>query len=125
MTNLRELAESDLADTLEDHNGWGLPVVLKGPDGETQEVNGQILYNTTGFDPQSGAEVLVHKPVATVRISSLDPVPQPGEAWAMGIPITPDADADKVWYIIRVPHEDGNSIGFMRLYGTKIKQSEE
>lgn len=130
MTNLRELAESDLADTLEDPNQWGLPVVLIGPDGEiqgTEEVPlyGQVLYNRIEENPATGGEIIVKKPVAVLRISSLDPVPAPGENWAFRIPITPDLEADLVTWFAERPEEDGASIGFIRLYGKKIKQEEE
>jgi len=122
MTNLRELAEMDLADTLEDPKNWGLPVVLKDPDGVEQNVNGQILYDTIVENPATGGEMIVHKPVVTVRRSSLSRVPVPGEKWSVQIPITPDPEADKVTYLLGRPSEDGGSLGFIRLYLIKAEQ---
>jgi hypothetical protein len=121
--NLRALVESDLADTLE--GGWGLPVVLFDPDGDkydksandpTKDLVGQVLYDTLTVDPEDGAEVVVHKPVVTLRLSSLERVPLDGEKWAVQIPITPDPAADKVTFYLERPSEEGGSIGFIRLY---------
>ena len=50
MVNLRELAESDLAISLE--GDFGLPVELIDPDGvKYDSVNGQILYDQVRADP--------------------------------------------------------------------------
>lgn len=119
--NLRELAEADLAFTLE--GDFGLPVLLIGPDGATQSVSAQIVYDTIVEDPSSGAQQIVHKPVVTVRRSSLTTVPSPGEVWSVRLPLTPDEDAAKATYLIERASEDGGSIGFVRLYCMKAEQS--
>jgi hypothetical protein len=126
VVNLRELCESDLAITLEDEAfGFGLPVVLISPDGEEDTVSGQILYDTVVQDPDTGAIEKVHKPVVTVRISSLARVPLPTERgrWAVKIPITPSRTAPKTTFILEDASEDGGSIGFIRLYLVRPKQS--
>jgi len=127
--NLREQAESDLFDTLEDQEtGFGLPVVLIAPDGTKQDksandptldLSGQILYDTLVVDPQSGLEMVIHKPVISLRRSSLDQIPVAGEGWGVMIPETPDRTATKVLHTIERAPEDGKSIGFIRLYLTR------
>ncbi len=126
--NLREQAEEDLGDTLEDPDGPGLPVILISPDGveQTKSINypdndlsGQILYDTTVFDPESGMNVIVSIPVVTLRRSSLARVPVAGEDWFVKIPETPDASAPKVSHVLERAPQGGKSIGFIRLYLTR------
>ena len=120
MVNIRELAESELGYTLE--GDFGLPIVLTDPDGDTNEYSGQIIYNTLVED-DIGSQVVINKPVVTLRISSLVRVPQEGENWMVKIPDTPSTTADKSTYFIERPSEDGRSIGFIRLYLAKPDQS--
>lgn len=121
--NLRELVESDLLDTLE--GDWGLPVELVAPDGvkytksandPTLDLVGQILYNTIVQNPDTGAEMIVKKPVVTLRLSSLTRVPLAGEKWWVRIPLTPSYTAQKEGFFLEQPSQDGASIGFIRLY---------
>jgi len=121
--NLRVQAEADLAATLEDPDGYGLPIVLVSPDGVTQEVNGQIMYDTKLIDPETGLDMIIHQPVVTVRRSSLLRVPVAGEKWMVRIPETPDPDATKTLHAVERAPEEGKSIGFMRLYLTKAVQA--
>lgn len=123
--NLREQVESDLADTLENPDHWGLPVELIDPDGNIQtksvndpdqDLSGQILYDTTVVNPETGLEMIVAKPVVTLRRSSLSRIPAAGEKWMIRIPETPDPTAAKVLHRIEQAPEDGKSIGFIRLY---------
>jgi hypothetical protein len=126
MSNLRALAEADLAETLEDSDaGFGLPVELIDPDGVVySDLVGQVLYDSTQTT-ESGVPVVVHKPVVTLRRSSLTRVPLPAERgrWVCKIPLTPDPDAETVTYIVDEPLESGGSIGFVRLYLTRAEQS--
>lgn len=126
--NLRVQAEADLAVTLEDPDGYGLPVILIAPDGTrydksandpTQDLSGQILYDTTVTEPETGLDIIVHKPVVTLRRSSLARVPVPGETWAVRIPETPDPTATKTLHTVERATEEGKAIGFVRLYLTK------
>jgi len=121
--NLREQAEADLAATLEDPGDWGLPVILISPDGEIQELYGQIVYDTRRFDPEIGMDVVVHQPVVTLRRSSLIRVPAAGEKWAVRIPELPSSTAAKITHAIERAPEGGKSIGFIRLYLTKAIQA--
>ena len=61
--NLRELAESDLAETLEGE--FGLPVILTDPAGVRQTVEGQILYDTVILDPDEETLTLVGRDFRT------------------------------------------------------------
>jgi len=124
--NLRELAEADLAETLEDDSdGFGLPVELIDPDGTVYTgLVGQVLYDSVQ-STEGGVPVVVPKPVVTLRRSSLERVPLPAERgrWVCKIPLTPDPDADLVTYIVDEPLESGGSIGIVRLYLTRAEQS--
>lgn len=129
MTNLRELAEADLAITLEDSvNGFGLPGILIDPQTGVKahtadEIFGQIIYDTSGVDSETGAPIIVHRAVFVVRRSSLLRVPQPGELWVVHMPTIPSRTAPKETFVCDNPREDGGSIGFIRLYCTRTKQA--
>lgn len=124
MINLRQQTEKDLGFSLE--GAWSLPVVLIDPDGVEQtksknnplnDLSGQILYDHRIVDSDTGMEHTVNTPVVTLRISSLDRVPQDGEKWGMKFPLVPDPSAPKTTFIlIGRPPEGGPSIGFIRLY---------
>lgn len=124
--NLRELAESHLAQTLENPDHFGLPIVLIAPDGtEYDAVYGQVLYDTHQFDDGLGIDVVVPNPVVTVRKSSLTRIPLASEKnqWAVRIPSTPSLTASTETYLMGRVSEDGDSIGFLRLYLSKTVQS--
>jgi hypothetical protein len=124
VVNLREQVEADLAFSLESETDWGLPVILTDPDGvEYSTYYGQILYDTLAVDPATGAQVIVHKPVVTLRVSSLTRVPADGENWKVSIPTSPDRTATKETFLLERPSEDGRSIGFIRLYLIRPRQS--
>jgi len=132
--NLRVLAESDLYRTLEHSDDWGLPVELIAPDGveytksandPTEDLKGQVLYDTTIVDPESGLDMIVHKPVVTLRRSSLARIPVAGENWMIRIPEIPDPTATKTLHRIERAPEEGKAIGFIRLYLTRAVQDEE
>lgn len=124
MLNLRQQTEKDLGFSLE--GAWSLPVVLIDPEGVEQtkskndplnDLSGQILYDHRVVDSDTGMEHLVNTPVVTLRISSLDRVPQDGEIWGMKFPLVPDPSAAKTTFILTGrPTEGGASIGFIRLY---------
>lgn len=126
MANLRETIEAGLAMTLEDPSGFGLPVILVAPDGaEYGPYYGQILYSTKRIDPMTGIETVVKDPIVTLRRSSLARIPLASEKnqWVIRIPVTPSVSADKVSFGLGRPVEDGGSIGFIRLYLTKLAQA--
>lgn len=122
--NLRELAESDLAVTLE--GDFGLPVELIDPDGTKYTgIEGQILYDQLTADPETGEPITVNNPIVSVRRSSLVRVPQPGENWVVKIPITPSRTAALEDFMLSPvkPPGGGGSIGFIKLYLQRIIQS--
>jgi len=123
--NLREDIEAGLALTLEDPDGYGLPVILIDPDGvEYDDIEGQIVYESISTD-EAGNEVIDHRPVVTVRRSSLVRVPLATDAplWACRIPITPSRTATKGTFLIEQPAEDGGSIGYISFRLTRAEQS--
>jgi hypothetical protein len=119
--SLRHRIERDLAVTLEGE--FGLPVVLISPNGIEQELVGQVLYDTMRIDPDTGATIVINQPVVTLRRSSLIRIPISGERWAVKIPATPLEGAALETYFLEQPTEDGRSMGFIRLYLTKVVQS--
>ena len=131
MGDLREKHESKLAITLEGR--YGLPVELTDPDGVTQLyskndptalLQGQVLYDTSEENPETGETVVLPNPIVTLRRSSLDRIPLDGEAWLVRIPNEPRADAPKESYVVAdLPPENGRSLGIIRLYLTKPTQS--
>jgi len=134
MINLREQIELDLAESIEGE--WKMPVELTSPDGVQQILNkndptellgGQVLYFTSRENPVTGETMIVNNPVITLRISSLDRVPQPGEKWYIKIPISPVSGAPKVRFLFSADRttESGTDIGFIRIYPQKIEAEDE
>ena len=135
MTNIRELAESDLAKTLEDSSsGFGLPVELTPPNGEpqifkknstTELLTGQILYETVLIDPQTGEQKIITNPNVTLRITSLVVVPKAGENWFIRIPIDPSLTAPKFSFVLSGDRDPDTmrSIGYITLYLQKAEQT--
>ena len=138
MGNLRERAEQDLGITLESPTQWGLPVELTGPDGkeyktsanspdpqDPQPLYGQVFLNTVRVNPETGEPLVVGSPAVTLRISSLERVPEPGERWLARFPTKPSLTADLQNYVLsadRAPDRN-SSIGFIVLLPTKAMQS--
>lgn len=129
--NLREKAEADLQVSLE--GAWGLPVVLIDPAGnriDTSEntgdpLTGQVLFDTVRVNPDTGDNMVIGNPVVTLRRSSLSRIPAPGERWLVKIPASSSTTAALDDFIIdssRAP-EGGKSIGFIRLYLRRAKQT--
>jgi hypothetical protein len=131
--DLRAIIEADTYETLE--GDFGLPVELLNPtDGirqtnsvnnPTEELMGQIFYETMNMRPETGLDIVVHKPWVSLRRSSLERVPsaEDYDDWIVRIPIRPSRTATKVSHRIHRPPEGGESIGFIRLYLEKIEQS--
>jgi len=131
MTNLRELAESDLAQTLEGE--FELPVILISPDGAIQDKSannpendlaGQVMYETKSFNPDTGEEITVNVPVVTLRRSSLDRIPIPGEKWMVKMPKDPSLEAPLEDFIIDTSNSlrGGRSIGYIKFYLRRAEQ---
>jgi hypothetical protein len=122
--NLREQAEADLAVTLEDTALFGMLVELIAPDGEVIAASGQVLYDSMETN-DLGLTTIVHKPVVTLRRSSLSRIPLSTDRprWACRIPESPLAGAAERTYLVETPNEGGGSIGMIRLYLTRAEQS--
>jgi len=130
MENLRAQIEKDLATSLEGE--WKIDVELTSPDGIKQtmsknnpsaKLGGQVLYFSRGENPTTGEAIIVNLPVVTLRVTSLDRVPAPGETWYIKMPIAPQVGAVKRSFICsadRAP-EHGTDIGFIRLYCQRIE----
>jgi hypothetical protein len=130
--NLRAQAEADLATTLEDVDGFGMPVILIAPDGTvidkkagtTVALTGQIVYDSTETS-EIGIPTIVHKPVVTLRRSSLSRIPLPTDRprWACRVPVSPLVGAPLATFLVENPTEGGGTLGFVRLYLTRAEQS--
>lgn len=80
MTNLRQLAESDLAITLTDSvDGFGWPVTVTDPDGNTADLIGQTGDIAELIDPDTGQAVSGRLAHVALRIRDL-------EAAGLGLP---------------------------------------
>ena len=136
MQNLRERAEQDLGTTLEGQ--FGLPSELTGPDGIEYKTSAnspdplnplplmaQVLYTTVRVSPETGEEMVTASPVIVLRRSSLSRVPQDGENWFIKFPKDPSLTAEMANYALTPDRatEGGRSLGFIRLYPTKVVQS--
>lgn len=131
MGDLREIVENDLSITLEGR--FGLPVELTSPDGVTQTnsandeeslLMAQVLFDTTYEDPETGGVTILEDPVVTLRRTSLDRIPVDGEFWHVLAPTEPREDAPRESYVLSdLPIQGGASLGIVRLYLTKPKQS--
>lgn len=132
-TSLRECHELDLEETLE--KDWSLPVQLISPDGEVQTTSandpeldlvGDVLFCRTEVDVESGLlqqDIIVRKPVVTLRKTSLTRIPEPGERWIAKIPLTPSRSAAlETFLAVRAP-TGGDSIGFITLHCDDIEQT--
>ena len=70
--NLRELAEADLAKTLEDGAiGFGYPIILTSPDKVSKTLTGYSNDISFSIDPDTGLAVSSRVASVALRISSL------------------------------------------------------
>ena len=132
MGGLRAAIESDLYETLE--GDFGLPIELISPSGvrqtksannPTEDLSGQIVFNTMVHDPVTGLDVVMRKPVVSLRISSLTTVPDENnlERWVCRAPESNLANASMVTYRLSRAPEDGKTIGVIRFYLERIVQA--
>jgi len=69
--SLRELAESDLAITLEDPAGFGWAITLINPAGTAASLRGQSTDISQIIDPDTGQVVSGRLAAVTIRVASL------------------------------------------------------
>lgn len=98
MSGLREIAESDLALTLEDPEGFGFEIQITEPGGVFKEAYGQSGDIQFLIDPETGLGVSGRFAHITVRQSSLT-------ALGKGAPV-------KGW-LIKFDDINGNSYNFI------------
>ena len=131
MENLRATQEKDLADCIESE--FGSDIILTSPDGTiydknandlTKNLRAKVRFFTEQFDPETGGSIIVHKPVVSIRISSLTVVPADGENWYIQMPVSPEVGAtvDKFLFTPDRAIEDGVDMGFIKIYPTKPEQ---
>lgn len=130
MITAREMVESDLSLTLEgdfastDDLGNGL-VTLIDPDGAIYSgLKGRVDYDYIRTQP-TGEVVVVHKPVITLRRSSLPRVPKSGETWFVKMPIAPHAGAPIGNFILddtQAP-EGSETLGFVKFFPQQAVQA--
>jgi len=100
MSDLRSAAEAALAYTLE--GPFGVGITFTNPDTTaTQTVRGQVTRVDTMVDPQTGARVYAPHTAVTVRIASLDGIPD--EGWPIE---TTDITGATVSGVCRSPEYD-------------------
>ena len=91
--NLRELAEADLAITLEDGvSGFGWPVTVTDPSGAALAMTAQSNDVAQVIDPDTGQAVSGRSASATLRISSLT-------AGGLGLPVGVADTTTKPWLV--------------------------
>lgn len=71
MANLRELAERDLALTLEDAGGFAWPITITSPTGQSATLRGRSSDIAQVIDPDTGRAVSGRAASVTVRVSTL------------------------------------------------------
>ena len=124
-TSLREFHNNVvLPTTLE--GDWSLPVEIISPGGIKQKnLTGQVLFNRVEVEMETSnleQPQIVSKPVVTLRISSLNRVPQPKERWIVRCPREPRRDAPLQSYLAHRAPTGGDSIGFITLHCDRIVQ---
>jgi len=133
----RALMESDLIDIVEGE--FALPVVLRGPDGETYDKNandptgntplmGNVLYDSRRETPTEGGVMVTKEMVVTLRRTSCPPdllVATRLDKWEIRVPQNPTAGAPMVSYMLGPSKSPdfGQTIGTIRLYPKRAKQS--
>ena len=116
--NLRALAESDLAKTLENEtSGFGMEVIitLVSDSNVTQTLGGKIVYAYDEIESDTGLPIIINQPMVTLRISTLTSVPIDGENWYFDIPESPVVGASVKRYVYdsKCVRRGSKSIGFM------------
>jgi hypothetical protein len=115
--NIRNLAESDLATTLESSSDFGMSITITKQDepSKTQVLNGKIVYAYNDVEEDTGAPIVVNQPLVTLRVSSLTNVPADGENWYFDIPSSPveGASIKRFVFSADIKRRGSLSIGFL------------
>jgi len=130
MVSVPALAEDDLSDVIEGE--FGLLVTLITPEGVRVEKTGDgkplkgfVRHSYIETRQQRGAseKTIINSPVVKLRLSSLSEIPATGEKWMVGIPESPRADAEMIWYILdsNRPVEINRDKGTIKLFLVKTR----
>lgn len=124
MENLRESAAKRVSNHLSGGR-FSLPVELIDDEAVLYSVNGSILYDTVGIDPDSGAEILIDNPVVVLSKQDLVRVPQQGEKWVVRIPTEPKVSGIKESFMLspESPLAGGGSLDYITLFLKKLEQT--
>ena len=97
--DLAALAEKDLKIILE--GDWSGQVTITKIDNPTttQTLPGQVLNDYIKFEAEDGGNIIDHSPMVTLRISTLETIPQDGENWYFDVPESPVAGAPNKRYV--------------------------
>jgi len=90
--SLRTLAEADLGNILEDDDGFGWPITVTDPAGNSAELTG--LANDIGalIDPDTGTAVVGRQASVALRVASLT-------AAGLGVPVGVADTTSKPWRV--------------------------
>ena len=109
------------------HKKAGTTVNSIDPDGKIVEHDDcQFLSGRTTESPDSGANVVVFRPVATFpRNSFPNRIPKDGENWVFQCPLDPDQPSALTSISMDESKaiEGGRSLGVIRIYLSTVKQS--
>lgn len=127
---LRErMAGTGLKRTIE--GNFGLPVELIDPEGndittntDGEQLQGQVLYDRDGIDPETGNMVVVGETAVTLRRSALSRIPVAGENWGVRIPLNPASPTVLTTFVMNPDQApiDGQSIGYIKIF---LKEAEQ
>lgn len=99
------------------------PLTLIAPDGvKYPNLLCRTLTDSLKIN-YDGIPEVVNQPNITIPLASLERTPLVGERWIAQINLENDLDGDLTSYYCERSPTKGGSIGFIRMYLTKIEQS--
>lgn len=101
----------------------GVKVVLIDPDGKEykksaleplEDLKGWFVQESLAYDLKTGVDIISDKPVLSLRIRSLERVPQDGEKWIVKVATKLDSEELKAYVLAGAP-KNSKTIGFINL----------
>lgn len=101
----------------------GVKIVLIDPDGKEyvksalealEDLKGWFIQESLEYDLKTGVDVISDKPVLSLRIRSLERVPQEGERWIIKVATKLDSEELKSFVLAGAPR-NMKTIGFINL----------
>ena len=120
--SLREQIELDLAETLENQSDFGLPIIIKYPDGKIDNLNGQVIYDAIVGTSETGQPIISEYPVVSLRLSTMSQKIDNISKTIISIPETPGLNAAMVSHY-GMAIQPNRSIGFCRIFLGNITQT--